>query len=398
VKNAGGEVLGADTETPVTKSENAVVSIFLWMGGFLVLGIGALLFRRVTLSLSKGGNRKKGFPHGACTEQGRSGRNDPKNTLVVFLFLGIWFLGSSKVYAVTPQLLVKITDPKTYYARSMDGSIDLLTYPPNFYFEGVKPGGKVVLSSTPDGTGNISLGNGGFLTRRLVDWSSAQNFGIGPRTNTGNCYAAQNIPPLELPIQYFNSQNTNYNVSATFQGYCQGILWQVSTLYLVYFPPEPTNTPTRTPTPTITPSPTPTTVPPFLDLPWDYTSDDLTFSEAALRMTSYFDHEYPFISTSMYSPDYIVRYKGDKVDKPYSSHDGYDYANASKVSYGDDQLAAAAGTASYHYDQWSGHAIFIDHGNGFQTRYYHMQPDGLVTNTSGNSVAVRAGQKIGSKG
>ena len=372
-KLSGGEVLGTSTETSVKKSENVVVTMLLWMGGFLTLGLLAIGIRRKT-----------------------------KHTITIFLFLGIWFIGSCKVYASAPQLLVKITDPRTYYARSTNGSIDLITYPPNFYFEGVKPVGRVVLSSTPDGTGNVSLGNGGFLTRTLTYWSSTQNFGMNPPTNTGNCYAAQNIPPRELPIQYFNSENTTYNVRATFQGYCfSATPWQVSTLYLVYFPPEPTSTPTITPSPTNTPTPTPTTVPPFLDLPWDYASDNLTFSEAALRMTTYFDHEYPTLSINgMFDQSNMIIYSSSSTDRTnhYSSHDGYDYANPSKVSYGDDQLAAASGITSYHYDKWSGHAIFIDHKNGYQTRYYHMQPDGLVVSVQGATIAVRGGQKIGKVG
>ena len=371
VKNAGGEVLGAQSEKPPTVPNNTIVSMLMWMGAMLVT---------VAVTVSSLRLIKK--------------RKIAKRTITILLSLGIWHFVSSSAHAVAPQTLVKITDLRTYYARSTNGSIDLITYPPNFYFEGAKPGGRVVLSSTPDGTGNVSLGNGGFLTRTLTYWSSTANFGMNPPTNKGDCYAAQNLPPRELPIQYFNSQNTTYNVRATFQGYCQGPLWNVSTLYLVYFPPEPTATPTATPTPT------PTTVPPFLDLPWDYASDDLSFTEAALRMTSYFDHEYPTVSIGgMFDPDgLIVEYSGLKSGREYTTHDGYDYANKSKVTYGDDQLAAAGGIASYHYDKFSGHAIFIDHENGFQTRYYHMQPNGLIISTLGNSVAVQRGQKIGKVG
>ena len=368
-KQGGGEVLGAQSEKPPTEPSKSVATMWLWMGAMLVA---------VTVFSLKFIKKRK----------------IAKHTITILLSLGIWFLGSCKVYASAPQLLVKITDPQEYYARSIMGSIDLITNPPIFYFEGVKPGGRVVLSSTPDGTGNVSLGNGGFLTRTLTYWSSTSNFGMNPPTNQGDCYAAQNLPPRELPAQYFDTANTDYHVRATFQGYCQGMLWQVSALYLVYFPPEPTATPTNTPTPT------PTTVPPFLDLPWDYASDRLTFSEAALRMTSYFDHEYPTLSIDgMFDPDdNLYGFNGSRDRRDYSSHDGYDYARISKVTYGDDQLAAASGTASYHYDKFSGYAIFIDHGNSFQTRYYHMQPNDLVINTIGNSVVVRGGQKIGKVG
>jgi len=369
-KPSGGEVLGANTNKLVTKSENAVVPMLLWIGAMLVVVLTVAVRRK---------QRRKIVRH----------------VITALLFLGFWNLVSSNTYAVSPQVLVKITDPRTYYARGTMGSIDLVTYPPNFYFAGAVAGGRVVLSSTPDGTGNVSLGNGGFLTRTLTYWSSTANFGMNPPTNRGDCNAAQNLPPRELPIQYFNSQNTTYNVRATFQGYCpRSTPWQVSDLYLVYFPPEPTATPTATPTPT------PTTVPPFLDLPWDYASDDLSFTEAALRMTSYFDHEYPTVSIGgMFDPDdNLYGFNGSRDRRNYSSHDGYDYARISKVTYGDDQLAAAGGIASYHYDKFSGHAIFIDHENGFQTRYYHMQPNGLVVSVAGTTIAVRGGQKIGKVG
>jgi len=46
-----------------------------------------------------------------------------------------------------------------------------------------------------------------------------------------------------------------------------------------------------TPGATPTPTPTPTGPEPFLDLPWDYEAQGQTFSDAALEINSYFDHE-----------------------------------------------------------------------------------------------------------
>src|SRR5690606_28615597 len=36
-------------------------------------------------------------------------------------------------------------------------------------------------------------------------------------------------------------------------------------------------------------------VEPFLELPWDYESKNMSFTEAALAINAYFDHEYPLL-------------------------------------------------------------------------------------------------------
>src|SRR3989344_8806623 len=42
--------------------------------------------------------------------------------------------------------------------------------------------------------------------------------------------------------------------------------------------------------------------PPFLELPWDYQTNNLTFNVAALTINSYFDHEYPLLSVGGNEP------------------------------------------------------------------------------------------------
>ncbi len=161
-----------------------------------------------------------------------------------------------------------------------------------------------------------------------------------------------------------------------------------------------------TPTPTLTPTPTPTGPAPFLDLPWDYESKGETFSDAALSINSYFDHEYPLLSSGLReansSANTIISSDGityTKEQRSYSSHDGYDYGKSAKVQIGDSVLAAAAGTATYINSCGAcGNMIVIDHDNGYQTRYLHMQKDGLVTNIPNNPVHVSARQVIGKVG
>lgn len=143
---------------------------------------------------------------------------------------------------------------------------------------------------------------------------------------------------------------------------------------------------------------------PFLDLPWDYTGDGLSFNEAAQAINSYFDHEYPLLSSGIgESPQVtgsIINYFGPpRIDKPYSAHDGYDYGKPGKVNMGDSVLAAADGEAIYMNSCGvCGNAILIDHKNGYQTRYYHLQKDGLVVNEVGKKVTVNSGQQIGKVG
>jgi murein DD-endopeptidase MepM/ murein hydrolase activator NlpD len=179
-------------------------------------------------------------------------------------------------------------------------------------------------------------------------------------------------------------------------------------IFVDYTPPQPP-TPTQTPTPT--PTPTPAGPEPFLDLPWDYEGKGLNFSEAALAINSFFDHEYPLQSrgldlkepTASISSTTVtfLGYPRKDIDHNgiwYSSHDGYDYGNAARVNNGDPVYPAAPGIAEYKYDLAGGYTIFIDHKNGYQTRYYHLQDTGLITNQPGVKVEVNRNTIIGKVG
>jgi len=163
----------------------------------------------------------------------------------------------------------------------------------------------------------------------------------------------------------------------------------------------PTTIPTIVPTPTIVSGEQPPT--PFLNLPWDYQSKGMSFSEAALAINSYFDHEYPLLSsTSLLEPNEargtLTNYEGKfRSNLDYSRHDGYDYGRDAGTKNGEPVLAAASGCASYSYTGAGGNKILIDHANGFQTRYYHLQPDDLVTKSSA-CIQVTKGEQIGRVG
>lgn len=141
---------------------------------------------------------------------------------------------------------------------------------------------------------------------------------------------------------------------------------------------------------------------PFLELPWDYQSKGLDFNQAALTINSYLDHTYPLLSSSLAEPqdsqNQVTTYLGENsTSKYYSSHDGYDYGKSAEAEIGDPVLASADGCASYFYNSGAGNAIKIDHANFYQTRYYHLQDEGLVT-LSAECTNVAQGQQIGKIG
>lgn len=153
-----------------------------------------------------------------------------------------------------------------------------------------------------------------------------------------------------------------------------------------------------------TPAPPPGPTP-FLRLPWKYEDKNLSFTSAAMAINSYFDHTYPLLSrgTVLSEPEdfnsQVTTFTGENsTSKDYSSHDGYDYGTAAKAGDGEPMVAAAAGVATLHSSKKGcGNAIYIDHDNGFQTRYCHMQTDGLIVQ-NGESVQVEKGQVIGKIG
>lgn len=145
---------------------------------------------------------------------------------------------------------------------------------------------------------------------------------------------------------------------------------------------------------------------PFLDLPWDYESKGMTFNDAALSINSYFDHTYPLLSAGIGEGfgfiNQVTIFDGSSYsqeERSYSKHDGYDYGYQAQTKSGEPLLAPASGTAVYvNICSSCGNAIHIDHGNGYQTRYYHLQKEGLITSVPNQGVPVIKGQTIGKVG
>lgn len=150
------------------------------------------------------------------------------------------------------------------------------------------------------------------------------------------------------------------------------------------------------------PIPAPTPPPPFLAVPWEYDTTR-TFEDVILDINSYFDHEYPLLSVSaaLDEPEEmdnnVVTYLGNSrsAGYEYSSHDGYDWGRMSGAGLDTPVLAAASGCAIYVDCNPCGHTIHIDHGNHYQTRYYHLQETDLITTETNACTEVEQGDQIG---
>lgn len=266
-------------------------------------------------------------------------------------------------------------------------------------------GGKVLLSSTPDGSGSLEFAD------KLTLVNTSLNSAVFTYNAAPSCALQHAISPIDVTSYFLARSSGTNNGYIRLNDFC-GRSKDIQPIYLVILPiPSPTLSPI--PTPTITPMPTTIPAPtPFLDLPWDYEGKRQTFQEAALSMTSFFDHEYPLLSSGLSEDDGKIdesennekntlrKYEGSlRGNAAYSSHDGYDYARLAKVNIGDPVLSAAAGIARYVSSCGAcGNMIVIDHENGYQTRYLHMQKEGLIVATPGVSVSVGAHQQIGKVG
>ncbi|MBI9044367.1 MAG: peptidoglycan DD-metalloendopeptidase family protein [Anaerolineaceae bacterium] len=134
---------------------------------------------------------------------------------------------------------------------------------------------------------------------------------------------------------------------------------------------------------------------PFMELPFNQPS------ESFIKVNSFFDHATPGIYD-----DSILRFDGKNLGPAkfatcilgvscYGGHNGVDY----RTGDGPDIKAAAAGKVVYRYfntDSSQGSVdsgVIIDHGNGYRTTYWHMDP--ILVNYQQEVVQ---GQVIGKSG
>ena len=250
--------------------------------------------------------------------------------------------------------------------------------------------GKVILSGNPDGTGMSDVGvslevYGSDQTKRFIYNATCSENLMPPLDIThlmGPRYPSSDPDGVSNIFIRYNRKNCSNSIKV--DGVSKAYM-DISPLYLVHFLEEDY------------------IQKPFLDLPFDYKSQGLTFDEAVLGASSFFDHEYPFLSSGLKESTENNKHKtlvsfGDskRSNIAYSSHDGYDFARRAGVKLGTPVLAAAKGTATARWYGGCGQMIEIDHKNGFQTRYCHLSSNNLIT--AGAPVDVIAGQKIGEVG
>lgn len=134
----------------------------------------------------------------------------------------------------------------------------------------------------------------------------------------------------------------------------------------------------------------------FLNIPWNYKNAN----ELIDNITSFFDHSYPLLGYT-YHPEpenesrSTLNFLGIKDVEPkiyYSSHGGYDF----DLNFGTQIIASSSGYASYYYCKDCGNTIKINHPNGYQTTYMHLQEDDILTKAG--PVWVETGDVIGKVG
>ncbi len=133
----------------------------------------------------------------------------------------------------------------------------------------------------------------------------------------------------------------------------------------------------------------------FLQIPWASSSSD----DLVNKLSAYFDHQLPLSGYSYYpEPDQFknttinfLGFQENTTSIPYSSHNGVDFT----LPYDENVLATAPGLARYYYCSQCGHSIKIDHPNGYQTTYRHLQYDGLISNDPKHKHWVNTGDAVG---
>ncbi len=242
-------------------------------------------------------------------------------------------------------------------------------------------GGKIILSSKPDGTGATVVDDAIEITVTRPDGTKVRY----TYDYSGGCGFNQLFPQNPVDINNYFQPGVN-SVRARLYDIC-GIDKYASSLYLVTGLSEIPETPPQ----------------PFLDLPWDYGNKN--FKQVVYDPNSWFDHKYPLQNFECCIQS-IVDYTGQLKSLPYKSHSGYDYGIRHGIGKDTLVLAAAAGTATFLPEaitKGAGNMIKIDHINGYQTWYGHLRKEEtdtpadhqLIVYEVGKSEKVTKGQKIG---
>ena len=288
----------------------------------------------------------------------------------------MWFF-SSHILAADVAVVPYLVHPTTHFQQAP--TLSNVYFSKSFSFP--YKSGRVVLSSTPDGTGPITFFN---------SMSISGLSGSGGDFLFGDVCKEESRPPINI-TQFITPSSTSDMMSFSVSyrrescGHSMkinGVNHQyadIGTLYIVHFD-DSANKPT-----------------PFLIPPWDYQAAGLDLYQALSSADVYFDHSYPLKGTSLLEPreasQSATLFNRSTIQQAQvSGSNGYDWGKRAKLNMGDRVIASASGIATYSYDVINGHTILINHGDGYQTRYYHLQSIGLGTITSRS---VTKGEVIG---
>lgn len=270
------------------------------------------------------------------------------------------------IYEITPGIPQDfVPTGEIYHSKEFD-----LTY----------EDGPVIFSSVTDGNplANMTVDDGATIHVTKPD---------GTQNSTDqifhyNCFAREF--KLAQDFRHLFSKGIN-KVKVTLYDICGGFKYSTP-LYLIT---ESVVTP---------PSQTPK---PFLDLPWDYGNQD--FKHLIYNPYSWFDHRYPLQNFCCEPP--TLDFTGKSKNVFYKSHSGYDYSSPQGVDKHTLVRASADGDAIFIPEADSGGAgnmIKIDHKNGYQTWYEHLEeatPGAeLIIQEEDKSVSVKKGDILGRVG
>ncbi len=288
------------------------------------------------------------------------------NLLITFI-VGIFFFllpfpsyAATTSYQITPGIPVK---PVLFRGEPFFGKSITVDY----------QSGKIIFALNSDGTGDTIVDDRVEIKVTKPNGATSSFINAYPV----GCSYLKPLPPQDITALFAVGFN---KVQVNLKDIC-GLNKSSTSLYLVNSIPDPAPEP-------------------FLELPWEHESKGKSFENIVFSPNSWFDHKYPLQNHGCCIKD-IIDYLGDHEEFYYKSHNGYDYGLPHGVEFDTPVLAAASGLATFKSEANSGGAgnvIKIDHGNGYQTWYEHLQTDGLIVANEGQSISVTKGQQIGKVG
>ena len=264
-----------------------------------------------------------------------------------FIMFGLFFL--PKVIFAAPETLTH-----AYPVHDNMGFVGTPNLSATYYYKSITvpySRGKVFLSSTPDGAGPITFSHnieitGTYPTGGSFRYSTGCGINtVAPLEITQFISQADWVDEINIRVAYKHDLcSTTVKVDSV-----RIMTAEIGQLYLVHVEPGDE------------------IVSGFLQLPWEYTNYGLDFHEAALRIEN---------------DDYSIT----------NTYDWSAWAGAKSNSL---VLAAGDGSARLLTNcGMCGKAVAIDHGNGYQTRYYYLKETQITV----DPIMIMKGDPIGALG